>query len=433
MKWIPLIVSGILLTHSTGGWAANAVPTAPVTQSGKPALTWQVVENLLQDHSRVLAISTLNVQLSRAGVQEAHTGLTPQLSAGVSGTVSKSNSDSAATGAGASLSISQVLWDGGKLGVGIANAESRFAASEAVAIQAAANDYAHVRNQFYQLWYSQALLRLNKTIVDRRADQYELLKYRYASGLEHEGALMTSKANWIDAQTAFTQSERTVALNRLTLAQSVSGDLSGFSDDATMADSVPVVVPSENHYILVDRLPAVREATAQLAVAKGNLTAAQLQLLPAVSAGGSASKSLTFSPTSAQSDNLSAQVGINYSIWDGGAIGIAQKSAELRVASAELALEQARTTALLSLEVARENWRSAVENLVVQTQFWNANVSRANIAGLQYKSGRLSFNEWILIENNLVQSQKSVLRAQLDVWVAESEWRHVKGESLDTN
>ena len=56
---------------------------------------------------------------------------------------------------------------------------------------------------------------------------------------------------------------------------------------------------------------------------------------------------------------------------------------------------------------------------------------RAKIAEAQYSIGLVSYNDWIIIENNLVSAKTSFVNAQLAALVAEANWVQAKGGTLD--
>ena len=85
---------------------------------------------------------------------------------------------------------------------------------------------------------------------------------------------------------------------------------------------------------------------------------------------------------------------------------------------------------LLTLETAWKDLQDAMTNVTVQKKFQDATEERAKIAGVQYESGLISFNDWIIIENSLVISRKTHLRARADMLLAEANWIQAIGGTL---
>jgi len=56
---------------------------------------------------------------------------------------------------------------------------------------------------------------------------------------------------------------------------------------------------------------------------------------------------------------------------------------------------------------------------------------RARIAETEYSIGLLIYDNWIIIENNLVTAKRTFLSTELGELVAEANWIQAKGETLD--
>jgi len=60
-----------------------------------------------------------------------------------------------------------------------------------------------------------------------------------------------------------------------------------------------------------------------------------------------------------------------------------------------------------------------------------AAIERAKIAEAQYSTGFTTFDDWIIIENALVDAKKAYLEAQASALIAEADWIQAKGETLE--
>jgi outer membrane protein TolC len=58
---------------------------------------------------------------------------------------------------------------------------------------------------------------------------------------------------------------------------------------------------------------------------------------------------------------------------------------------------------------------------------------RAKIAEAQYSLGLLQFDNWTIIEDNLVSAKKAFIDAQANALLAEANWVMAKGETLEYN
>jgi outer membrane protein TolC len=72
-----------------------------------------------------------------------------------------------------------------------------------------------------------------------------------------------------------------------------------------------------------------------------------------------------------------------------------------------------------------------MDNVSVQRKFLEAARERAKIASAQYSTGLTAFDDWIIIENNLVIAKKAHLNAQSNLLIAEAAWMQAKGDTLE--
>ena len=75
--------------------------------------------------------------------------------------------------------------------------------------------------------------------------------------------------------------------------------------------------------------------------------------------------------------------------------------------------------------------QNTLDNVDVQNQFLTANTERVKITEAQYSIGFISFDNWTIIEDNLVSAKLSFLNAQADALLAEANWIQAKGETVE--
>ena len=84
-----------------------------------------------------------------------------------------------------------------------------------------------------------------------------------------------------------------------------------------------------------------------------------------------------------------------------------------------------------TLEQNWKNFQDARRLVVVQKKQLDAAIDRSAIANAQYSNGLVKFNDWVIIENNLVGTKKNYLNAEANLLIAEAQWIQVKGGGLD--
>ena len=90
-----------------------------------------------------------------------------------------------------------------------------------------------------------------------------------------------------------------------------------------------------------------------------------------------------------------------------------------------------RDSVLLSLEEAWVDLENAHERVGVQKKFLEATEERARISEVQYASGLLSFDNWIIIEDDLVRVKKTYLQSRATALQADARWINARGGTLD--
>jgi outer membrane protein TolC len=74
---------------------------------------------------------------------------------------------------------------------------------------------------------------------------------------------------------------------------------------------------------------------------------------------------------------------------------------------------------------------NAIENVDVTRIALEAAMEREKIAGAEYSLGLITYDNWIIIENNLVSAKKALISSQRDALLAEANWVQAKGGTLD--
>lgn len=287
----------------------------------------------------------------------------------------------------------------------------------------------NLRAAFVNLLETQELIKVLRDIIKIREDNLKLIRLRYNSGLEHKGAMMKAEANLSQARFDMAEAERNIDTAQKQLNAAMGKE-----------DFTPVSV--HGYFIIREEMKEEPELD--------SLLASNSTLLQAIAKKRAASFTLrstygTFAPQITGSaganrwnqnwppntNQLSVGVGVSVPIFEGG-LRFAQ------VAKAKAALKQAaenersaKDQALVSLQ---ETWAAlldSAENVSVQEQLLAATQERSNIADAQYSTGFTTFDNWIIIEDELVRAKKTYIMAKADALRAEAGWIYAKGGTLD--
>ena len=94
-------------------------------------------------------------------------------------------------------------------------------------------------------------------------------------------------------------------------------------------------------------------------------------------------------------------------------------------------LRSGKDGVILTLEQTWAKLVDAGQNVLVQQKFLEAAQARSNIAQAQYSNGLITFNDWTIIEDSLVNAKKSYLSAQAGALTAEANWIQAKGGKIN--
>jgi len=286
-----------------------------------------------------------------------------------------------------------------------------------------------LRSAFITLLRAQDLIKVTEDIVRIRRDNLILITLRYESGLEHKGALLTAEANMAQASYEFEQAKRNLDFAQWQLLKEMGRDK--FEQISVIGDFSVVDTAKEkpNFDDIVEKNPSVLEAVAQKNSASFGISSAKGAFLPEITGAASADRSGSHWPP--QTSGWSAGLDLNMPIFEGGL-----KFAQLDQAKALYEQRKAdekdiRNSAYVALEQRWADLRDALENVDVSKKSLLATEERSKIAQAQYSTGFIGFDDWIIIENDLVSAKKSYLDSQASALLAEANWILAKGETLE--
>jgi outer membrane protein len=424
----------LLMTVSV--WAAGTGTAFAET------LTWR---DCVEEASR----ANPSLQSSREGVSSAHFqtksaygNYFPQISGNVNasdgaissnvpGTLTPSGSGVSSGGANAffstSIQASQNVFAGfadkAKIGQGKAN-EGIARAGFDVARSKASFD---LKSAFAGLQYAQEEMKLANEIIRRRKDNKDMVELRFESGGENKGSLLLSEANLKDAQFGTLQAKNDIEVGRQQLAQVLGRDT---SSDLRITGLVPLKSPppTPNLDALMRETPQYRQAVSQKQFTKQSIVAARSPFFPNLNLTAAAGRQGdTFFP-----EGNRWTVGGNLSIpfFNGGRDFYNLKSAKATDAAAAYNLESTETQVRSDLAQAYANYLESIERLTTDQSFLTAASIRAEIARSEYSNGLMTFQDWDVIENDLIGRQKNFLLSQKNRVVAEAAWEQAQGKGV---
>ncbi|MDD4908478.1 MAG: TolC family protein [Candidatus Omnitrophica bacterium] len=406
----------------------------PRQAAAEETLTWQDCLAQARQNNPDLISAEESVKEQQAGKSITASALYPQVNASLDASTSKtsgSGSGGSTTKDSYSYGItgSQLIFDGFKTFDDVKAASENIKAARQNYRFASSVIRLNLRSAFVNLLKSQELIGVAEDIIRIRRDNLELITLRYYSGFEHKGALLTAEANLAQAEFELAQAKRNLGLYQRELAKEMG--CTEFKPMSVKADfTVKDPVNSKPDFeALAKTHPSLLEAAAKKNAAAFSIRSAYAEFAPQLSGQASAGKSgEEWSPNGNQ---WSLGLGLTLPIFEGGK-KIAQVSKAQAVYNQTVADERsAKDSIVVTLEQSWAALQDAIETVGVEYKSLIACEERSNIAQAQFSTGFITFDNWIIIENDLVSAKKSYLGAQANALLSEASWIKAKGETLE--
>jgi outer membrane protein TolC len=392
-------------------------------------LSWEdCLREAKQNHPDLRAAEE-KVNQARAAKAITKSGSLPQVSSGLSAKTAKSTAGTTADAYSCDITGRQLLFDGFKTIYDISSDREDIKAAQ-YSYEAASSDVRlSLREAFVELLKAQAFLDITEKISARRRKNVELVSLRYQAGREHKGSLLNAQANSAQAEFEVAQAGRNIDLAQRQLIKElgrtsfapikVEGDLkSGYASRV-----------KPDFEALAQTNPLLLKSIAQKEGAAFEVKSAQADFFPEVYASASAGKSAGHWPP--DNDVWSAGVTLSLPVFEGGSRRATVSRARSSLNEALAEEQSTRDSLIFTLSQSWKQWQDAVDKVKVEQKFLEAAEERSKITQAQYSIGLISFDDWSIIEDNLVNAQKSFLNAGADALIKKAGWIQVQGGTLD--
>jgi len=397
-------------------------------------LSWQdCIREASKNHPDLIAATEETIQ-SQAAKAITASALFPQIEANLqASTAQTASSATGKTSTADSYSYgvtgSQLIFDGLKTINDTKAASENITASKYNFKYTSSTVRYRLRSAYVSLLKAQEALKITQEIYDIRRSNLELITLRYQSGLEHKGALLTAEADLADARYQVSQAKRDLEVAQRQIIKEmgrakfspvlVKGD---FKVQETVKEKPDFEKIVKNH-------PSLNQIIAQRNAAQFSLNSAYANFSPTLSGSAGANKS--GSHWSPNGDNWNLGLSLSMPLFEGG-LKVAQVSQARAYLNQIKENERSlKDSAVLTLEQSWASLQDAIDNVVVQEKQLLATQERSNIAQAQYSTGFITFDNWIIIEDNLVNAKNAFLDAQANALFTEASWIQAKGDVLE--
>jgi outer membrane protein TolC len=404
------------------------------------ALTWKACLAEVAKNNAELRAASENLHSTEAAKKAALSGFLPQVNGSLgysygTGTSSGSGAQLAASSPNgsadgsytASLSASQNLFSGfqdsGKVDQAAANQRVSAAQLDVTKAKVASD----LKSAYAGVLFSQRSISLQRDVSRRREENLRLVELRFQSGGENKGSVLLSRAYLAQAKYDELQSKNNIRVSRLQLARILGRD---GDFDFEVVDDMPLETLPLNPDLkkLAVMTPEHVVAVGQEEAAVAAVTIARAGFYPSFSLSATASRlGKEWFP---QTERWSIGAAISIPIFTGGKDYYGTQGAIATRTSAEASRMNVGRQLLVKLEQTYSGYLEASEKLKVDESFREAALKRAEIARGKYNNGLMSFDDWDVIENDLIVRERAVLQSQKDRAAAEAAWAQALGKGV---
>jgi outer membrane protein TolC len=392
-------------------------------------LTWEdCIREASKNHPDLIAASE-EIKQSEAGKSITASALFPQVDASLAASTAKTASSDTNDSYSYGVTGKQLIFDGTKTVQDVKAALEGINASKQNFKYASVTVRYNLRSAYIRLLKAQESSKITEEIYEIRRSNLELITLRYESGLEHKGALLTAEADLSSANYQVLQAQRNLEVAQRRLIKEmgrkqftpvfVRGDFEVRSKGEGKPDFETI---AQNN-------PSLRKISAQENSAAFSLKSAYANFSPELLGQAGAGKSSAHWPP--ENDDWNAGLTLSVPIFEGG-LRLAQVSqAKAYLNQIKENKRSIRDSLVLALEEKWALFRDALTNVGVQYKSLIATEERSKIAQAEYSLGLITFDNWTIIENNLVTQKNAYLDARADALIAEAGWIQAKGETLE--
>ncbi|MDD5440306.1 MAG: TolC family protein [Candidatus Omnitrophica bacterium] len=414
---------------------------APVTVCAEELLQWKECVGEAKDKHPDLVSAREKVNQAKASKEITRSAVIPQLTGNASETTNKTattvkstTSSSAAkdnrnTTYDYSITGQELVFDGFKTSFDLSQAERNIYSARYNYDVTSSNIRLRLRTAFVNLLTAQELVRVTEDIEARRNQTYQLVKLRYEGGREHKGSLLKSEADLAQATYGVNLAKRNIYLQQRALIKELGR--ATFSPiiakgDLGVGELVRERPDFEN---MAQTTPLLRQLVAQKEAANFGVKSAYADFFPQVYASGTVGNT----NVNAFPDKNEWSVGSSmvWPIFDGGNRFASLSKAKAALGQAEADERSGKDGVIVTLSNTWTALQNGVDNVEVQRKLLEAAGERAKIAEAEYAAGLMTYDNWIIIEDDYVNTKINFLNAETNALQADANWVQAKGGTLD--
>lgn len=281
---------------------------------------------------------------------------------------------------------------------------------------------ADLKKSYATYLYAQSNLILITDIIKRREANLKMVQMRYEGGRENKGAFLLSKGNLEEALYEKLQAENGLVLAKMNLAKILSRD---DQNEFEVKGDIPLHDPpaATDLKAYLKKTSDYKKAIINEQISEADVRISKSSFFPQLDLTGSYSKTgPRFYPENRQ---VAIGAAITFPLFNGGQDYYSILGALDRKRSASHDRDNVERGESARIREAHNSYIEVVQKLRVDSVFEEATQIRAKIAREKYNNGLITFEDWDLIETELITRQKTLLESKKNRITVEADWEQV--------
>lgn len=347
---------------------------------------------------------------------------------GQGGNIRGSSGDNTTAVASAGLALTQNIYTGDRIPAQVREREAQLSGAESSLFDLRNQVSFQFSSSAANLLASQRLIQLSEQFIKRLEENYKIVELRYESGNENKGSFLFARASVEQARFELVQARNGVRQAQQEFSRVIGRD--GLDPVELVGDYPERPLPPENKIRgIAEETPAAKIAKASREAAAERVTQARSAFRPTVT-GNAGVGYQEREGGDDDTDTWSAGLALTYPIFTGGRDTAALAAADAEFMAAQSQFVSAVTAANSALRSTYNRYMETIKQVEVNGRFVEAAQVRADIARSRYNNGLMSFEDWDILERDLISRKRSLVESQRQRMLAEAAFYQTVGEPL---
>lgn len=285
----------------------------------------------------------------------------------------------------------------------------------------------NLKESFSNLLLAQESLELSKSIEDRRESNLKLVSVRYENGRENKGSVLLAEAYYEQAKLDVIKAQDSLNVAQIKLKSLMNQDQFDNIQVVGLVPLEPLEFPNKDIPDLALETPSYQQQKALEMVAREDVSIAESNFYPSLDLSGNITRQGESYFPDRSRERWAMALTLTIPLFDGMKDYNTRKGAIITQYAAEGRKKNALLEVIPRLKEAQNLARQSDIKYSVDEKFKKAATSRAEIARAKYNNGLITFEDWDIIESDLIQRQTTFLQSKRDRVLKYATWENILG------